>query len=89
MADHRAELRLLHPGGAVGGCRADDRYAHDTQDLCLCMDGAYQLQDHEKRMRQRQVSAAGMRMSNARAPESRSEARGFYMQRFIKKSTPS
>ena len=43
LADHRAELRLLHPGGAVGGRRAHGRDADDPQDLRLRVDGAHRI----------------------------------------------
>ena len=47
VADHRAELRFLSPGGAVGRCQPPDRYADDPQDLRLCLDRADRLQRHE------------------------------------------
>ena len=47
VADHCAELWVLHPGGAVGGRRAHDRDADDPQDLRLCLDGADRLFCHE------------------------------------------
>ena len=47
VADHRAELRFLYPGGAVGRCQPPDRYADDPQDLRLCLDRADRLQRHE------------------------------------------
>ena len=52
VADHRAELRLLYPGGAVGRCQPPDRYADDPQDLRLRLDRADRLQRHESRERQ-------------------------------------
>ena len=51
VAHHRAELRLLYPGGAVGGRRPADRDADDPQDLRLCLDGADRIFRHEKRVR--------------------------------------
>ena len=50
VAHHRAELRLLYPGGAVGGRRPADRDADDSQDLRLCLDGADRIFRHEKRV---------------------------------------
>ena len=47
VADHRAELWLLYPRGAVGGYDPYDRYADDPQDLRLCVDGADRLPRHE------------------------------------------
>ena len=47
VADHRAELRLLYPCGAVGRSQPPDRYADDPQDLRLCLDRADRLQCHE------------------------------------------
>ena len=41
MADHCAELRVLYPGRAVGGRHSPDWDADDSQDLRLCVDGAY------------------------------------------------
>ena len=55
VADHRAELRLLYPGGAVGRCQPPDRYADDPQDLRLRLDRADRLQRHESRERQEQL----------------------------------
>ena len=46
VADHRAELRLLSPGGAVGGRGAHDRDADDPQDLRLCLDRADRIPGH-------------------------------------------
>ncbi len=47
VADHRAELRFLYPGGAVGRSQPPDRYTDDPQDLRLCLDRADRLQRHE------------------------------------------
>ena len=58
MADHRAELWLLYPCGAVGGHVPYDRYADDPQDLRLCVDGADRLLRYEKRV---QVTAQKIR----------------------------
>ena len=55
VADHRAELRLLYPGGAVGRCHPPDRYADDPKDLRLRLDRADRLQRHESRERQEQL----------------------------------
>ena len=55
VADHRAELRLLYPGGAVGRCQPPDRDADDPQDLRLRLDRADRLQRHESRERQEQL----------------------------------
>ena len=43
VADHRAQLRLLHPGRALGGHHPDDRHADDPQDLRLRVDGSDRL----------------------------------------------
>ena len=48
VADHCAELRLLHPCGAVGGHHPHDWYADDSQDLRLRLDGADWLFRHEE-----------------------------------------
>lgn len=50
VVDHRAELWLLYPGGAVGGYHSHDWNAHDPQDLRLCVDRADRLLCHEKRV---------------------------------------
>ena len=50
VADHRAELRLLYPCGAVGRHVPYDRYADDPQDLRLRVDGADRLLRYEKRV---------------------------------------
>lgn len=36
---HRAQLRVLYPGGAVGRRRSARGHAHDPQDLRLCVGG--------------------------------------------------
>ena len=52
-SDHRVELWLLYPRGAVGGHDPHDRYADDPQDLRLCVDGADRLPRHEAGMQVR------------------------------------
>ena len=39
VAGHRAQLRVLYPGGAVGRRRSARGHAHDPQDLRLCVGG--------------------------------------------------
>ena len=39
LAGHRAQLRVLYPGGAVGRRRSARGHAHDPQDLRLCVGG--------------------------------------------------
>ena len=39
LAGHRAQLRVLYPGGAVGRHRSARGHAHDPQDLRLCVGG--------------------------------------------------
>lgn len=56
VADYRAEFWLLHPGGAVGGCRSHDWNADDSQDLRLCVDSADRIFCHETGMRTGEVS---------------------------------
>ena len=53
VADHRAELRLLYPGRAVGGCHPDDRHADDPEDLRLRLDGFDRLLRDEEGMQVR------------------------------------
>ena len=50
VADHRAELWFLYPGGAVGRRCASDRDADDPQDLRICVDGGNRLFRHEERV---------------------------------------
>ena len=43
VADDRAQLRLLHSGGALGGRHPRHWHAHDSQDLRLCLDGSHRI----------------------------------------------
>ena len=52
VAHHRAELRLLYPGGAVGRCDPGHRPADDPQDLRLCVDRPHRLFCHESRIQE-------------------------------------
>ena len=50
VADHCAELWLLYSGGAVGGRRSSHWNADDSENLCLCVDGADWIFCHETGM---------------------------------------
>ena len=43
VADNRAQLWLLHSGGALGGRHPRHWHAHDSQDLRLCLDGSHRI----------------------------------------------
>ena len=50
VAHHCSELRILHSGSAVGRRRPPDRYADDSQDLRLSLDGTDRIFCHETGM---------------------------------------
>ena len=41
MADNRIKFWFLYSGSALGRCYSRDWHVDDTQDMCLCVDGAY------------------------------------------------
>ncbi len=43
VADNCTEFWILYTGGAVGGCHSHDWDADDSQDLRICVDGAYRI----------------------------------------------
>lgn len=49
MAGHCFKLWILCSGGFVGRCVPTGGDAHDTKDMCLCMDCLYGIPDDEKR----------------------------------------
>ena len=48
MAHHRTQLWILHPRCSLGRYNPPDRYADDTQNLRLRMDGSYRIRINEK-----------------------------------------
>ena len=48
VADDCPQLWLLYPGGALGRYRSSDRDAHDSENLCVCVDGLDLFSGYEK-----------------------------------------
>ena len=64
VADHRAELCVLYPGGLIGRSSPLHQHADDPQDLCLSLDRVHGICGYAK-TRQDEAEKVSMKLPDA------------------------